>query len=504
MSPIEGYSKLVTPGSYVIPESLGNAFKYYNGSKATHSIENVAQRVGRGMARWMTIYNPANTFLNIQSDLLLACLGLPGEKAQPLGVLKAYPKSFMKAMQMTFDAKPTSIKMRGQNHDLRQLVGEHGIAESTLFHQVQNQRVSDELARLIPPEDLNKPFVLFDVLHRFRQGAELAPRIAAGVEAFERTGNINEFGRLGRESTLTYGPNGPMASKVASVRALSPFIQYVGLSSGRVAELLKTPGSRARTLTTLMALPYATYKWNTHNEEFKQVEESLGDNSRDMMHVILADPDDPSRVWKGPNGKPRIINVRFSVSEDVMKQVGLGNMVERLSRVVEGRDKREDVFPEIGQRAITNITNTATVIPSMISDAADITTAHGRKITGMDKMMKYLPITRPVVIGGKAAYDYGPKEGLIRATEELTGMREMDTARKRDVPLDVDLIQAKENFKKAKKAHRNAIINYGANSIEAKDARKELDAMAEELKRIAPVLKEEHVIFRANREAGRS
>jgi len=486
------YSKIVTPGSYVMPETLGHAFKWYNGSKPMHPFENSAMRAGRGLARWLTIYNPANTFLNVNSDLLLACLGLPGEKAHPLGILRTYPKAFVKSMKMAFTGDPVGIKMKGQNFNLRKLVDDHGISESTLFHQVQNKRVSDELAKYVPPEDLNKPFVLFDALARFRQGAELAPRVAAGVEAFERTGNINEFGRLGRESTLTYGPNGPLASKVPVIRMLSPFIQYVGLSSGRVYELLKAPGSRTRTLGAIMAMPYATYMWNTHNDEFKQVEESLGDQYRDQAHVILADPNDPSRVWRGPNGKPRVMAVKWSVPEDVMHQFGLGNMVERIGRVKEGRDSPEDMLASVPQKAAENITHTASMLPTMISEAADLQTEHGRKITKMDKVMKYLPITRAPILGTVAAQDYGAKEGAIKFGEELTGAREMNPARIGDKPLDVDLISARDNFKRAKQALRKAAYNFGPSSQEAQDARKNLDDAVTELKRIAPVLKEEH------------
>lgn len=488
---IEGLSRVVTPGSYVVPTPIAQALKEFNGATVTHRAENAAVRAGKMMARWLTVYNPANTSINLGSDFALALMGLPGERAQPVGLLKAYPKSFSAAMKIAFSKKPVMMKINGQMVDVRHLVESEGLAESTFFHQVQNQQISDELSRLIPESDRDHKFVVADMLQRARLGVELAPRLAAGIEAFERTGKLSEFGRVGRDITLRYGPGGPAASKVPLIRFMSPFIQFVGLSTGRFVDMVNTPGSRGRSLGAIMAVPLAIDSWNTHSTEYKQVEESIPQSLRDQAHVVMPDPHDPwNKVLRDVTGKPVVFPMRLSVLEDVMRSAGLGNIGARARRVIEGRDTPQKFAQDWGQAFTRNLTNVSALVPGMISDLGDVRTASGRKITGMDHIMRYLPGTKPIIRGAQTGLDFGPGEGARIAAEELVGLHELPVVHKREHSMDVDLIAAKRRVSDARAALRKASYNEGRSAV--KRARKELDDAKAELQRIAPVLKKEH------------
>lgn len=473
---------MLTPGSYVFPEPLVRALENYHSGHSTTKLENAMRTGGRTLARWWTVYNPINTRLNMLSDLVLAMHGLPGEKAQPAGILKWYGPALKAAYKGAFEKGKSLVKIGDQTVDLWEMVEKEGLAESTLFNQVQGQHISNELSRLLPEAERSKQFVLFDVMQRDRLGTELAPRIAAGLEAWERTGNIEEFGRVGREITLTYGAGAPLASRMPIIRILSPFIQFIGLASGRVFDLLKTDGSRNRTLASIMAIPTVTWMWNNQNPEFREVEDALSERMRDQAHIIVPDPTDPSKPRRDTAGRPLVLPFRYSVPEEVMKMAGLGNLASRLNRMARGRQTPQQFGADVAKRAVTNIAETLTLTPGFLTEALTGKTDTGQDIKAMDRITRLLPVSRVPIEAMQDVEQVGGKEAALRAGLKFMGSRPMNVVRRGDVLTDVDLMNAKRKVSEARAKYRRAITNEGPSAV--KDAEKAFNEAIANLERV--------------------
>src|SRR5574339_283609 len=134
--------------------------------------------------------------------------------------------------------------------------------------------------------------------------------MATRLQALQRTGSTAEFGRAARIGTLPYGAGAPANVRNATARFLAPFMQFMGLATNRVVEMVGTNGSRTRILAGLTAVPTATMMWNMQNEEFQRVEDSMPEYERDQMHVIIPDPTDPTKPALDRNGKPIVMRLR--------------------------------------------------------------------------------------------------------------------------------------------------------------------------------------------------
>lgn len=488
MHRMTGLSNTVTPGAYVIPKALGTSLRQYHRRSATTSVESAFIKAGHGLARWLTVYNPANTRLNMASDLLMAMHGLPGEKAHPIGILKMYPMSVGAAYKGAFGKGGTKVRIHGQEVDLWALAESEGLMESTLFHEVQGQKITDELARLLPEAERSSPFVLFDVLQKDRLATELSPRIAAGLEAWKRTGDVKEFGRVGREITFTYGAQGPQASKAPVIRILSPFLQFAGLASGRVFDLLRAPESQKRALASLMATPLVTYMWNTRSPEFREIEDALSTYERDQAHIIVPDPADPTKPLLDVQGKPVVFRFRYMVPEEIMKMAGMGNIASRVDRVVRGRETPGQFVKGVGKKAVENTVNTFTMLPGLISETLE-TDKDGAQKTLMDRAMRFLPITRPLAVGVDRTRNYGLKEGVTSGSLEAAGIKRASLLRRGKNLSDTDIVTAKVKALDARKALRKALMNEG--KVEVERARKIYEERVEELRRLGGVIQEE-------------
>jgi hypothetical protein len=476
-----GFGDVVTPGAYVIPKSLARVFKEFRPPQLANEIEGHLYRAGRMFARNLTVYNPANTRLNQWSDALLAMFGLPGEKANPLGVMRFYP-SALKAAQEIAVGKKSFVKINNQVIDVRKLVEDEALGESMLFHEVQNKKISDELARLYPESVQKQEANIFDVLSRDRFSTELAPRLAAGMAAFEKTGDLKEFGRIGREITLTYGAGAPRASKIPIIRFLSPFLQFQGLATGRVIDMLNTPGSQARTIVGLMAVPVTTWMWNTRNSDFQKVEDALLPYERDQAHIIMPSIEDPTKPMVDIQGNPVVIRFRFWVPEEVMKMAGLGNFAARLDRLVRGRDKWENAPMDVLKRAGRTAVESATMTPGLFADLAD----ENPRLDSVDRILRVLPIARPLAIGLERGRDYGPTEGIKAAVPEFLGIKRAQLMRRGSTPSDADLVIARAKKNDAKRAMHKALFNAGP--TEKQEAIDKYKEAVEEYRRIAKII----------------
>jgi hypothetical protein len=477
----------LSPGGYVFPKPVVRALERYHRGFKSHPLENELYTQGRKLWPWLTTYNPANTFLNVFGDTGYALLGLPGEKAQPLGVLSLIPKATGIASRGAFGKGGTIVEVGGQKVDLWDLA-ERELGESTLFNQVQDKRVSDNLARLVPQDEREHKIAFLDLLERSRHAAEMTPRIAAGLEAWQRTGNIKEFGRVGRKSTLEYGGGAPLFSRLPLIRVLSPFIQFAGLNSARVADMVSASGSRTRTVGALMAMPIMTWMWNTHSDAYRKVEDALSPAQRDQPHVIVPGPD-PEHPRTDIEGKPVVWAIRISAPEEVMHMAGLGNLASRVERVVRGRETPGQFVGDVAKRAGKAMGENLTMVPGLLSDVTAETDISGRPYRLPERIARLLPIARPVIEGAKALKDYGPAEAGKRVVEETTGQRFLGVMRRGETPSDADRTIAYVHVRDAKKRLRKQLMN--GSPTQVKEAREDWDKAVEELQRLSAAIAKE-------------
>jgi len=490
LSQVKPDTNELLPGTYVVPSPIALALETFY-PKRSKGTEHALYRAGQTMARWLTVYNPSNTNLNLMSDLPMAMfVGLPGEKAQPLGVFKWWMKAGLPiATKGAFGKKGgTLVEINGQIIDAWDLAQREGVTEGTIHYDVGARgKLSEELSRLMPQGERPTPNPVLDVLSRSRLAIEAAPRIAAGLEAFERTGDISQFGRVGREITLTYGAGAPKAARLPAIRMISPFLQFIGLASSRVMDNLRTPGSRARTIAGIVGVPVLTYLWNSQNEEYKQVENSLAEWERSQAHIIVPDPKDPLKVRRDINGKPVVFRFRYSVPEEVMKAVGLGNIAARVGRVITKRDTPLEFIQSIPGEAAENIADLLTM-PGLVRDVATGKTRTGKEMKWPEVATRMFPIARPFFSAKEALESYGPKEAVKTFASETAGVRFATVGRRGKHVSDADLMAAKGELAQTRSRWRTAMIN-GPPS-KAKEAKEDFYKAKEKLERIIEVYKE--------------
>lgn len=430
----------VVSGGYVVPTPLAQAFQNFSNTIPSQA-SNGAYKAGALAARWLTVYNPRNTFLNLMSDLPVAMLGLPGEKAHPMGVLRFYTTGLRSGLQHAFTGKSQVIEVNGQKIDISGLINQEAVGGTTHMAQIQGgEGIHPELTGLVPDEVSKNPLQLLgDFAKNFRQGVELAPRIAAGLDALMRTGSEKEFGRVAHASTLEYGAGAPLASKQPALRLISPFLQFAGLALGRVGELVGTKGSRARTITAIVGLPVVTMMWNMRNEAFRKVNDAIPDYERQSPYVILSDFKNIDEPLRDIEGKPVVWRFRLSVPEQAMQMVGLGNLAPRIGRVVSGQDKPMTFAKETGQGMGESIASQLTT-PGLVDAVARGQDRFGQELDIGQKIMRVAPLGKVFAEGVSATKDYGPAEGAKRAAEELTGFSAANVEHRGKALLDATLL----------------------------------------------------------------
>jgi hypothetical protein len=440
-------------GGFVIPKALKGALE--NISPRDSQAEDVWRKAGKGVARWLTVYNPKNLSLNIGSDLLTALMGMPGEKAQPLGVLRWYGKTARGVVHAAVRGEPYMVDTKQGLMDVMSMAREQGLMGSTFMNEVKGGgSIAPELEHLLPPGTVHHNPVT-EFAGNLRQGFELAPRIAAGLEALERTGDLKEFGRVGREITLNYGGGAPEASRVPMWKLLAPFIKYTGLATRRFANLAMTPGSRGRTLAAVVGVPFAAMMWNQQNDAFKQVEDALPDYERAGMHITMPNPADPTKPMVDRQGKPVVLRFRYLITEEMMKQAGLGNLPARVGRLISGQDTPGQFAGETAKNVAGNIGSMITM-PSLALDALSDTDRFGKHRDLGEKLIRTIPMARIINEGWTNTKDYGPAAGAKRTVEELAGMSFANVDRKGQNIMDAGLQERLFALKDARAAFRNA------------------------------------------------
>jgi hypothetical protein len=477
-------------GGYVFPTHVAKALKRFN-QRPLDDIENPFFHWGSKVARGLTVYNPANTNLNRASDLLLALTGLPGEQAHPLGILRWYGPSMRAAYNGVRGKGSTVIKIGGQPVDVWDLAQREGLTSGTIIHDIGGEPMPGALQQFIPEDEVARPGMLRMVLNSMqkdRMATEVTPRIAAGLEALERTGDIREFGRVGRDITLRFGAGQPAAARLPWVRMISPFMQFIGLATSRVTDALKTSGSRGRMIASLVAVPTAAMMWNNQSDEFKDVEHSLSDFERNQLHLIVADWNDPSKVKRDRTGKPVVLRFRFWVPEEVARTVGLGNLPSRIRRVAEGREKPIDFLKQTAVQPVQSISDLMTM-PSLIEDFATGKSASGRQLSVVERGLRFSPAATGLAEGYRGYQNAGLAEGIKRTLEEWGAVRFAMVQRRGKTTLDADFIAAKRNLSDARLRYRIMLQN--GDISRAREARKEMDAAITDIKSINAVRRRE-------------
>lgn len=483
----------INTGGWVFPRPLVEAMSHFSKPKHT-SQENAWYRMGSALSKNLTVYNPANTNVNRVSDLLVAMF-TPGEaSAQPVGVLKWYGKAAKASYKGAYGKGKTIINLHGKDVDVWDLAIREGLTSGTVAHDVGMENpLPPELLRLHPEAEAAHSNWWANTVRNLeadRLATEASPRIAAGLEAVERTGDWSQFGRVGRDVTFRYGAGAPRASQFPALRLISPFLQFQGLATARILDMAasKNLGTKGRLALSLIAVPLSFHMWNQQNDEYVQVENALPEYERNQLHIIVPDPLNPAKVRKGVDGQPVILRFRYWVPEQVASTIGLGNLPARVDRVLKGRDTPMQFMEQTGSSAAESISNQL-VIPALVSEALTGKNQQGRPMTGLDRLLRTVPGTRIVANAAESNENYGPEEAAKVAAYEAAGLR---FARPRHVDaklLDAQLQDAIREMKEAKAAFVGAARNKtGTDTIEARDV---LEKKIQEVKRLKKQIKSE-------------
>lgn len=461
-------------GGHVLPEAIAKALETFHPQKASE-LEKGIYKAGTAWARQMTVYNPRNLVLNLLSDYPVALLGAQGEPSHALGIIRFTPQAI----------REVAAGLTGKESQIFDMARRTGMTEMTPTVANTNGRPqSMDFSRFDPDaHPLNPVESLKDTMRRMRQGVELVPRVAAGLEAMARTGNLQEFGRMGRSSTLPYGAGAPALTRYPGLRFLTPFISWIGLASDRVFKLATTKGSRGRTLAGMAAVPTASMMWNHQNDAYMQVENSLPDFERNQMHIIVPDLHDPSKPRMDKFGKPVVLRFRYFMPEEVARTFGLGNLPSRISRVAAGRSTALKEVQRLPQDILSAGTGQIGAIGSLIAlgDTKN-------KFTGQDepfsqKLWSLLPNLRTAHEIYRGAVNGGPGEAVKRGAEELSGASFAAITRKGKTPFDADLAETQRAVNDAKIQYRSALIK--GDHEKAMVARDQLDNALVDLRRVS-------------------
>lgn len=480
----------------VVPEEVGNvlaSFRPHRPDPVTAKLFSLGQK----WARFMTVYNPRNTALNFPSDLTLALLGMPGERARALGVMRFEPAALRIAFKGMFNKKRELVEIGGHRLDPFEMAMKEGIGGSTLVSDIGGIPIDERLAQYAEAMTMKPWEKVGDFLVRTRQAVELSPRIAAGLEAVARlTGEgrdigsaISEFGRVGREITLPYGYGAPLHARNPYLRFLTPFMQFTGLATKRVFDLLANKDSRARTVLALTAVPTAAFMWNTQNQNFRKVENALRDFEREQMHIIVPDPMEPSKPLLDKRGNPVVLRFRYFVPEEIARTFGLGNLPSRASRIVRGRETPVKFASESARNVGENLAFQVGPVESGVSFLTGRSSLTGRELGPVERFTNILPQTRAAAETYKAIEAGDPKEIAKTAVEQTLGLTFARVERRGRVLKDADLIEAQRELRRLSVERRTARLN--KDSVKAQRLYDQIVAQRRRIAEIRKVLKRE-------------
>lgn len=461
-------------GGHVIPKQLAEALNTFHPQKMT-DVEKGVYGAGSAWARQMTVYNPRNLVLNMLSDYPVALMGPEGEKSHALGIIRFTPQAIREVV----------AGLSGADSRIFDLARREGLTEVTPTVATTSGRPQSlDFNRFNPDvHPLGPVQTLKDSMRRVRQGVELVPRIAAGLDAISRTGSLKEFGRIGRSSTLPYGAGSPALTRYPGLRFLTPFITWLGLASDRVFKMATTKGSRGRILMGLTAVPTATMMWNYQNDDFQKVENALPDFERNQTHIIVPDITDPSKPHLDRFGKPVVLRFRYWMPEEIARTFGLGNLPSRIRRVASGRST---VFKEV-QRMPKDIMSSAASQMGAVGALIALGDTKN-KFTGQDepfsqKLWSLLPNLRTAHEIYRGAVNAGPEEAAKRGVQELAGASFASVTRKGRNAFDADLAETQRKISEAKIQYRSALVK--GDHEKATIARSRMLAGVKDLQRIA-------------------
>lgn len=479
---------------HVFPTPIVDALNQYKRTMQTDPASRL-YKGGNSLARQYTVYNPGLVTLHRASDLLLSLIRAPEFGGSPLGVLKWYGTANKTAFKGTFGKGGNIITVNGQPIDAWELAINQGLAGGTMADDVGGSSVPVNMLQNLPEAQRNHDNWLQGIQTKLKQmmsstlrATELTPRIAAGLEAFERTGDPNEFGRVGREITFPYGAGAPRWATFPALRLIAPFIQFHGLAADWILNTLnitKDTPAKVKMLAGMAAVPTALMLWNGQNQNYQQVEDSLHERERNMPHIIVPDPMDPANVRRDINGNPVVFRFRYWVPEEVAKVVGLANLPSRIKRVVQGKDTPIEFAQQTAEQAGTNLSGLL-MTPEIVQELMTGKTAQGQQMNWGQRIGGLSPLARIAMATTQATQDYGVKEGAYQGAEKWLGFSFAPTARKGTELLDAQFRDARTALMQAKSQLKTAVRNGTPTQVQqALDAVKQAQ---DEIKRLAPAV----------------
>lgn len=477
----------VNVGGYVFPEAVADAVANFHPRKMS-SLENKFYGHAMGLMKNLTVYNPRNTNVNRAGDLTTA-LFFPGEgQAHALGILRWMGTANVGAYKGAFGAPKEGrvrVKLHGKDVDIwEQAIRERMTSGTMVEHLTGSEmQLPPELARLYPGMEAARANWWENAkrtLQADRLATEVAPRIAAGLEAVERTGDWSQFGKVGRDITFRYGAGAPRAANFPIVKMFDPFVQYMGLATARFLEMANAQklGPKARILVGLSAVPFAMWKWNTQNDAYKQVEDSLPRHERNQPHIILGTFENPGEPQRDVTGDPVVLRFRYLIPEQVAQFIGMAQVPSRIGRVLEGRDTPMQFVKDTGaqsQKSVGDLLVLPTMLKEAVTGKSELT---GRSMTPGEWVGRVAPITRIATKAIERGETYGPAEGAKAALVEATGTSFVRGKHRGPVLLDADVKEASKAVSDAKRSLKWAMRNGSPQQV--RDARKRLvDAQKE-------------------------
>lgn len=477
---------------YVFPKKLVQAINEFDKRTLVGSESKVA-KLQAGLGKWLTVYNPVNTNVNRGSDLFVAMFFPETGKAQPLGILRWYGKANKIAYDTAFGGKRHIVELHGKKVDIGDLAVREGLSTGTIQHEVGGELMPSDFLQYTPEAKAlhTKWFTsITGMLEADRLATEMAPRIAAGLEAVERTGDWSQFGKIGREITFRYGAGGPRMTKLPIVKAMAPFLMYQGLATQRFLHTLGAKGMepKVRLAVGLVAIPWAINQWNNQNDSYRQAELSLPEYERNQMHIWMPDFIDPSKPKLAVDGSPVALRFRLLMPDQVAAFVGLGNLAPRVERVMSGRDTPMQFVKQTVKMGGESISG-ALVYPQIVQQLVGARSLSGAPVEGVTgRVERALPLARLGASTYRTARDYGLQDASLRFAEELSGLRPARTMHKGTGLYDAQLVEAKKALADAKM--RFAMFKL-TDTEKAQNALKDVYSAAAEVKRLGEQIKKE-------------
>jgi hypothetical protein len=464
---------------FVLPTRVAEALNNYN-PRIPGEAENAIYRNSRAFSRVFTSYNPAVTSVNLVSDhaLALTSLAAEGGPGRVMGFLREWPDAAKSAIGGVFFGKGGAKYKRALNEGLASSTFTYDVGGAPVSNITQQFRAADSRTGLKAAAQAAAA-ALPDFLAKARQTGEMIPRIAAGQEALQRTGNLSEYGRVGREITVNFS-KGPAIMRNPTAGFAAPFYTFFGAVTPKILSLATDKSTRGGMLTALAAVPTTVMLWNYHDDDYEKVENSLPDYERDNMHYIVPGPD--GKPLMDPTGKPIVKRLQFWVPEQVASMFGLQNLPSRMRRVAEGRSTVGDFAGESASTA--GRFWAGSILPARLA----LELGFGRSLlTGQEQkpadaivnMIPQAKLIRDAVLNAKS---FGPREAARRTLSSLAGLPDAAVVRKGGGTLDADLMDAKRDLGLATARMRNFYIN--GDTARGKDAEKDMKEATDRLQRI--------------------